>query len=330
MGIRPASIRIPLYCLGTFLGFLVIILSGTPLTSSVTFSILLLMMNAVSAKSRKSYARKRLLGQAIGLICGWVPYMLLSFLPYGAQVCISMTIGVAAALSINAWLKLGIGELLLCTPVFLISLNLPGRGVGYPLWRMGYVALGIAIGYIIVLFINPPNYQEAYLKQARQLGKLLESEPEHLLNGKALSKAKTLFQAAETELGHLRDDISPFRKHHSREVLERSSSVMRTSAFLLQALEQYQEIAGSLSESFRPEFVKEATRLMANHALLLSDDERTFDARSVWLIELKAEMPMEILASAGLIRYCHYVSNDPVLAAVPSAAPGQEPLTEVQ
>lgn len=312
MANRPAAVRILLYGLATFLTFTAVYLCGFKLTGTLTYTAMMMLMNSTTAQLRKKYVFQRCIGQILGLGCGWCLYYGIGQIPgitQPWQILISMPLAVMLAMGISHKWKLGLSDMLVCSPVLLICLMSGSYGKAYPLYRGLYTILGIIIGYALPLFIMPADYHQNFLNCSKQLSDLIK-QTEHPTST-SVETMKQLHLQQKNEINWLCDDISPFKKYKkiSTEVLERYHFLVRANGLWVDFLSSYATLEKHLSKSFENE-VRQAVRfLQPLHAQ--ASDPKEFGKWPMLKNQLflSAECHEDTIVSGELSKYICFISQ---------------------
>lgn len=312
MSNRPASVRILLYGLATFFSFAAVYLCGFRLTGTITYTSMMMLMNSMTAKTRKKYALQRCLGQILGLSCGWCLYYGAGLIPgitQSWQILISMPLAVMLALGITHKWKLGFSDMLVCSPVLLICLMGGSYGKVYPFYRGIYTIWGIIIGYTLPLLVMPADYHKNFLECSKKLSRLIQ-ETEHP-DTDSIHAMNGLYQQQKAEAGWLHDDISPLKKYRrlTPQILEDYGFLVQANGLWIDFWAAYARYEKHLSAAFEHELRQAVRFLQPLHAQAADPGQPgTWPSiEQTWAFP--AECYEDRIVSGELSKYIYFISR---------------------
>lgn len=144
--------------IGVFCSFIVANILRFSSVSVSASTVLVILMSSNESNSR-SYLKRRMLSQLIGVPVAVVFYYVISAcpgIPPLLHSAITVTVAVGAALVINQYFHIVSQWSSLVMAVFIV-ISFESQNPGYPLLRIEQVLLGILLGYLIHRFVFPIN-----------------------------------------------------------------------------------------------------------------------------------------------------------------------------
>lgn len=210
--------------IASYVGFLLVWAFGFNATSSISVSAIMTLPYGSTVTNTRSYVRKRMLAQIIGVMVAYPLYLFFRWLPYlhdSQRMALPMTISLILTALINRGFHLKIADITMLIPGYLVILMTPGYDL-YPIMRPIYVLLGILLGYALNVWFFAPNYGKIIDQQLERAGALLEPMMSEYDGGEltqaqraSLQEAASCLNVAETALPLLKQDLHRCKKYES-------------------------------------------------------------------------------------------------------------------
>lgn len=208
--------------IASYVGFLLVWVFGFNATSSISVSAIMTLPYGTTVTNTRSYVRKRMLAQIIGVIVAYPLYLFFRWLPYlhdSQRLALPMTLSLIITALINRGLHLKIADITMLIPGYLVILMTPGYDL-YPIMRPIYVLLGILLGYALNVWFFAPNYGKIIDQQLVRAGAILEPLMSEY-DGAALTQdqraslqeAASCLKVVETSLPRLKQDLHRCKKY---------------------------------------------------------------------------------------------------------------------
>ena len=163
--------------IASYVGFVLVWLFGFRATSSISVSAIMTLPYGTTVTNTRSYVRKRMLAQVIGVIVAYPLYVFFNWVPYlhdSQRMALPMTLSLIITALINRGLHLKIADITMLMPGYLVILMTPGYDL-YPIMRPIYVLLGVILGYGLNVWFFAPNYGKIIDEQLDRAGEKLEA-----------------------------------------------------------------------------------------------------------------------------------------------------------
>lgn len=162
--------------LASYIGFLLVWAFGFKATSSISVSAIMTLPYGTTVTNTRSYVRKRMLAQVIGVLVAYPLYLFVNWVPNfpaSQKLALPMTLSLLITAMINRAFHLKIADITMLMPGYLVILMTPGYDL-YPLMRPIYVLLGVILGYALNVWFFAPNYGKIIDEQLEKAGERLE------------------------------------------------------------------------------------------------------------------------------------------------------------
>ena len=208
--------------IASYIGFLLVWVFGFKATSSISVSAIMTLPYGTTVTNTRSYVRKRMLAQVIGVLVAYPLYLFVNWapnFPESQKLALPMTLSLIITALINRGLHLKIADITMLIPGYLVILMTPGYDL-YPVMRPIYVLLGVILGYALNVWFFAPNYGkiiDEQLEQVRERLACIMSSYDGTALGEAqqtdLQAASTCLKTVNDYLPRLKQDLHTCKKY---------------------------------------------------------------------------------------------------------------------
>lgn len=307
--------------IASYVGFLLVWALDFHATSSISISAIMTLPYGATVTNTKSYVRKRMLAQIIGVLVAYPLYLFFNWVPHlhaSQRLALPMTLSLIITTLINRGLRLNIADITMLMPGYLVILMTPGYDL-YPLMRPIYVLLGVVLGYGLNVWFFAPNYgriiDELPDKAGERLARVMDGydggapDPSREAD---LDEATQCLKTANDYLPRLKQDLRTCKKY--RPYLQRLPSIEQRIAADEAAISVLRGGLPGGEDRFARDYQTALSALFDRHQQLLRGE--TPEPREIACPI--GSVPAHAAPAARLLRYMEALFCGPVPSCSPS------------